>query len=499
MSEDSNINENSENEEEKNTQNSENNSEQEKKVVDEKYFKQFLADMKVFLHSIVSVKEEVNVEITTRNIKRGIDFSGSSVWILACSIIVASIGLNANSVAVIIGAMLISPLMGPIRGFGLAIATNDIKTLITSLVNFGIMVAVSLIASWAYFWLTPLKEITPELVARTQPQVLDVLVAFFGGLAGIIAAASGNKSSAMTIIPGVAIATALMPPLCTAGFGLATSNWEFFFGAFYLFFLNSVFIALSTIVTIWMLRFPLVQFIDKKTEKKVKWIIFGSMLVVIIPSIIGFIHIIDESIFYQETKKYITKLEEQNKDVKIDPKYSYNDGNPEITLWLQGPYLDDREINQWKNMIHDYNLGDIEPKIMQHKYVQPNIDTNSIRLQTMYETKLSQLNSVAEERDYLKNELIKLQTPKINILELERRLKLSFPELKKFAFGEAYETNFSGNIDTVYVFNVQWNSTLDSLSKAEKKKGLKQALELELELKNLIKTKDSTKIKVIDY
>lgn len=463
------------------------------------FFKRFLGEVKEFLGSLISIKDEVNVEITARNIKRGIDFSGSSVWILVCSIIVASIGLNANSVAVIIGAMLISPLMGPIRGFGLALATNDIKTLITSLVNFGIMVAVSLIASWLFFLLTPLKEETSELLSRTQPQVLDVMVAFFGGLAGIIAAASGNKGSAMTIIPGVAIATALMPPLCTAGYGLANHNFDFFFGAFYLFILNSVFIGLSTVATVWMLRFPLVNFVNKKKEKRVKWIIFGSLLLVVIPSIIGFVNIIEESIFNRETQRYLTILSDENRDVHITPEIKYEEGQSEIILWVQGPFLDEREVNRWKSMVSRYNMGEVTVDVRQNQSMQQYVDTNSIRLQTMYESKLSDLHSVAEERDYLKRELIKLQSSKLNIFELERRLKLAYPELNRFSYGKAYETNFKGNIDTVYLFNIHWSPITDTIKRINESKNLKKTLQLELELKQLIDSAKLSQFRVVEY
>lgn len=468
-------------------------------IEEENFFKRFLREVKEFFESLISIKDEVNVEMTARNIKRGIEFSGSSVWILVCSIIVASIGLNANSVAVIIGAMLISPLMGPIRGFGLALATNDIKTLITSLVNFGIMVGVSLVASWGYFKLTPLTEATPELIARTQPQVLDVMVAFFGGLAGIIAAASGNKSSAMTIIPGVAIATALMPPLCTAGYGLANYNWDFFFGAFYLFILNSVFIGLSTIVTIWMLRFPLVNFVNKKRERRVKWIIFGSLLLVVIPSIIGFVNIINESIFRRESNEYISFIKDMNQDVFINPTVEYNDGEPSISLWVQGPYVDEREQNRWKSILSKYDIEDVQLEIKQGQSLQQYVDTNSIRLQTMYEAKLSDLSSVAEERDYLKRELIKLQTSKLNVVELERRLKLAYPDLNQLSYGEAYETNFKGNIDTIYLFNVNWSPITDTLKRSQEQIELEKTLKLELELKQLLDSTNASKFKVIEY
>ena len=189
-----------------------------------------------FIKKLISIENEVSPKKTISSITAEIEFKGSSIWILICSIVVASIGLNNNSTAVIIGAMLISPLMGPIRGIGMALATNDFKILIKSLINYGVMVGVSLLASYVFFLVTPLKAETSELLMRTKPYVFDILIAFFGGLAGIVAAATSNKNSGITIIPGVAIATALMPPLCTVGYGMAVGNWTYLLGAFYLFF-----------------------------------------------------------------------------------------------------------------------------------------------------------------------------------------------------------------------------------------------------------------------
>mgnify|MGYP000686804594 FL=1 len=179
-----------------------------------------------FFKETISLQKEIDMPGTMESIKQSIEVKGSAVWILVCSILVASVGLNFNSVAVIIGAMLISPLMGPIRGVGLALATNDFKTLIKGVKNFGVMIAFSLVTSYLYFLFTPIKGDTSELLGRVKPQAFDVIIAFFGGLAGIIASASNNKSAAMTIVPGVAIATALMPPLCTMSYGLASHQWS---------------------------------------------------------------------------------------------------------------------------------------------------------------------------------------------------------------------------------------------------------------------------------
>ncbi|OQY04916.1 MAG: TIGR00341 family protein, partial [Bacteroidetes bacterium 4572_117] len=196
-----------------------------------------------FLIEILSIKEGTDIQGTIESIKKDMVFRGITVWILIASIFIASIGLNVNSIPVVIGAMLISPLMGPILGIGLSVGTNDWDLLLRALKNFGIAIVISLITSIIYFLLTPLKEASPELIARTKPTILDVMIAIFGGMAGIVA---GSRREKTNVIPGVAIATALMPPLCTAGYGIATGQFTVFFGAFYLFFINSVFIALST-------------------------------------------------------------------------------------------------------------------------------------------------------------------------------------------------------------------------------------------------------------
>jgi len=230
-----------------------------KSEVNKVSFKQSFGSFKVFIKELVSINHDVDREETVKSIVADIEFSGTNIWILICSIVIASVGLINDSTAVIIGAMLISPLMGPIRGIGLALSTNDFKVLVKSLSNFGIMIVVSVIASFLFFIVNPIKTETSELFSRSEPQVLDILIAFFGGLAGVISATIKNKSGTLTVVPGVAIATALMPPLCTIGYGLAIADWNYFLGAFYLFLLNSVFICLATFLVLRLLKFPLVK------------------------------------------------------------------------------------------------------------------------------------------------------------------------------------------------------------------------------------------------
>src|SRR5664279_1089280 len=221
--------------------------------------------MKRYFQNILNIRENTDFEKTRSAISEGVSLRGYNLWILICSTVLASIGLDTNSTAVIIGAMLISPLMSPILGVGLSLAINDKQLLFRSLGDLFLAVLISLAVSILYFFLSPLGEPTPELQARTFPTLLDVLIALFGGIAGIVSISRHDQTNA---IPGVAIATALMPPLCTAGFGLATLNWDYFFGAFYLFFINAVFISLATYLIARYLHFPEKEFTDLKRSRQ---------------------------------------------------------------------------------------------------------------------------------------------------------------------------------------------------------------------------------------
>jgi len=220
-------------------------------------------------------------EITLENIRKNISFKGANLWILACAIIVASVGLNVNSTAVIIGAMLISPLMGPIVGAGFALGIYDFTLLKRSLRNLLNATVVSLSVSTLYFYLSPFKDVQSELLARTSPNIYDILIAFFGGVVGVIAVTRSEKGNP---IPGVAIATALMPPLCTAGYGLATAHWAYFFGAFYLYCINCVFIGIATFLIIKYLKYPAIKQVNDKQQKQVRLIISTLIIAMLLPS-----------------------------------------------------------------------------------------------------------------------------------------------------------------------------------------------------------------------
>ena len=258
-----------------------------------KKLKEQLLKWKNYLHKLIDIHAYTDVEAAELRIKKSIPFRGPNVLILSCAIVIASVGLNVNSIPVIIGAMLVSPLMGPIIGFGLSLGTNDTKLLMHSLKNLGIMVMISIIASSLYFAISPLRMSNPsELLARTQPTIYDVLIAFFGGAAGIIETARKEQG---TVISGVAIATALMPPLCTIGYGVALLNWRYALGAFYLFCINSIFIALATFFGVKYLHFPKHHYDDPGKERRVRWIMTIVILLVVIPSIVSAIAVIKQN------------------------------------------------------------------------------------------------------------------------------------------------------------------------------------------------------------
>jgi len=237
-----------------------------------------------------------------RQMSSAVVFKGANLWVLICAIFIASLGLNVNSTAVIIGAMLISPLMGPIIGMGLAVGINDIDLLRRALKNFGVATAVSVLTAMLYFLITPLGEAQSELLARTSPTIYDVFIAFCGGMAGIIALTTSGKGN---IIPGVAIATALMPPLCTAGYGLAMGKWLYFLGAFYLFFINTVFITLATYVGVKLLKFHPKETAGNEKGIADRRIIMGVVVLTMIPAVFMTINIVRKSIFDSNVRHFV--------------------------------------------------------------------------------------------------------------------------------------------------------------------------------------------------
>ena len=280
-----------------------------------------------------NIYDHIDTDDAAQRIKSAIWFRGPNAWILAFSIIIASVGLNVNSTAVIIGAMLISPLMGPIIGTGLALGTNDVDLLKQALKNVLVMVLISLGASTLFFLLSPLDLINPtELEARTHPTIYDVLIALFGGLAGIL---ENSRKERGTTIAGVAIATALMPPLCTAGYGLSCLKLQYFFGAMYLFIINAVFITLATYVMVKYLRFKTVTGIEPALAQRRRQMMSTIVAIVVIPSIISAIGLVRDNNFERNVEAFVRENRLVSRSYIYDWRI-YNDHGRKVEISMTG-------------------------------------------------------------------------------------------------------------------------------------------------------------------
>ena len=266
--------------------------------------------IRVFFNILPDKEDEQEI---IAQISSGVSFRGANLWVLIFAIFIASLGLNVNSTAVIIGAMLISPLMVPIIGMGLAVGINDLSLLKRSAKNYGVATLISVLTATVYFLISPLSEAQSELLARTSPTLYDVLIAFCGGAAGIIALCTRGKGN---VIPGVAIATALMPPLCTAGFGLATGHWLYFLGAFYLFFINTVFIALATFLGVRFLQFSQHKFVSSASATRARRIMMVLVVVTMLPAAFMTMQIVKQSVFNNNVNRFI-KAELQQRGTQI--------------------------------------------------------------------------------------------------------------------------------------------------------------------------------------
>jgi uncharacterized hydrophobic protein (TIGR00271 family) len=426
-----------------------------------------------YLTYLFDIKHDKNEQGAIENIKKSIEFKGENLWSLICAIFIASIGLNTNSTAVIIGAMLISPLMGPIVGTGLAVGTNDINLLKTSLKNLLISVIASLITSTLYFYITPISEVQSELLARTYPTIFDVFIALFGGISGIVANTRKEKSN---LIPGVAIATALMPPLCTAGYGLANGNLYFFLGAFYLFFINSVFICLATIIMVQYLGFEKTQYLEPKREKRIKKYIFIFAFLTMIPSTYTAWNVINESLYKSKAIKFINENTNFEKTKLINYKISFNNfGESSIELTFIGDSLSENTIQSLKNQIKDYklketniiinqttnNIGKIEEQISKInstlKYeIMENIYKKNIEDIEIKNKKIDELNKKISIYKY-NIDFIKKNNKNIEFNRIVKELNIYYPQIQDISYSDAVTKSVSQmNIKHNPIVIIKW-------------------------------------------
>ncbi len=389
------------------------------------------------LHNGEEKKEKV-----LENVISNISFRGSNLWILACAIIIASIGLNVNSTAVIIGAMLISPLMGPIVGAGFALGTYNFPLLKKSIKNLLIATIVSLTVSSFYFYLSPFKDVQSELLSRTSPNIYDVMIAFFGGLVGIIAITRVEKGNP---IPGVAIATALMPPLCTAGFGLATSNFSYFFGAFYLYVINCFFICIATFFVVKYLKYPSV-IIDNKYEKRIRYGITTLIIIMIVPSFYLAYNLFNEKKFIKTAELFIQKEFDNKGYTIIYKKINYNSSPKSIDVAFLNKKFNATEIASFNKMLISNGLSDTKFNVRQStsdvkSEILNEINKNNITLSS----KDIAISKLRQELDYYK----------ISDSTLLQEIRAIYPAVYNISYGkiEEYPKTDSAKLRFVLIYS----------------------------------------------
>ena len=392
-------------------------------------------------------------ESVLENIKQSISFRGSNLWILACAIVIASVGLNVNSTAVVIGAMLISPLMGPIVGAGFALAVFDFELLKRCGKNLLIATIVSLVVSAIYFFISPFKDAQPELLARTSPTIYDVLIAFFGGLVGVIALTRVEKGNP---IPGVAIATALMPPLCTAGYGLAMGNFSYFFGAFYLYSINCFFICIATYFIVRYLKYTPVQFKNIRFEKQIRYGISFLLVLMIVPSFYLAYNLLKEKQFHDNVSKFIENEFTANGYPIIFKEIKYNTSPKKIELAFLSKRFSNEEEKQLNHRLNQYQIFNTSLIIKQ--------GTQDLKKEILNE--LGTQNKALSEKDIIINNLQnEIKEFKFDDTETYKEIGILFPEVKNVSIGKflLFPNSDSAKIETVVLFHHQEKEEIDTL------------------------------------
>lgn len=441
---------------------------------------------KKFISNLLDIREGTDKEGTIEDIKENISIKGHTAWVLVFSILIASIGLNANSTAVVIGAMLISPLMGPILGIGLSIAINDIDTLRRSLQNLGVMVGLSLLTSFLFFLIPIFRDETPELVARTYPDVRDVFIAISGGLALIIAMTRRKQQT--NTIAGVAIATALMPPLCTAGYGLATWNLAYFGGAMFLFTINTIFIALATFTISKFLHFPLLKYINSSKRRRIAQLASFVAASIFFGSIWMFYNLWGENRFTQNAKHIITEIKNSGVSIIDQQKEHINYEAQSIKLIVFGDKLKKQQINIWNSRLEEFGLKGVQLNFQQGR------DDSDIRndvqnLRDLY-AQNQKIISTRDESIKQKEEKIKLleatlskhYAKEIPFVQLSKEAKINYDALAGLSYANRIHNNFK-TVDTIKVFRALWH---DSIPHADQELKLKKWLKQRLKLDTLI-------------
>jgi uncharacterized hydrophobic protein (TIGR00271 family) len=443
------------------------------------------SSLKEFIHDWLNLKDDLDREGTITNIQNNRRMRGANAWLLMCSIMVASLGLNLNSPAVIIGAMLISPLMSPILGIGLSIGINDRAGLWIAMQHFGMSIIIALITSVLYFSLTPIDEFTNEIAGRTEPGILDVLVAVFGGLAGIISGSRIDKSNA---IPGVAIATALMPPLCVTGYGIAHGDMEITFNSFYLFLMNSTFIALTTYLLVTFMRFPKKKYETQKERLWTRRIVGLVALIMLVPSIFIFSKVLTRT---QEEQKIQTYLDENFPEDFHELKRAKGQDSIMVKVFLFED-ISDEKLEEYHtelaalNCKAKYSIIDAQESGIS----KDELDKTTKSLQDDYLRRIEQeKNELSSQKDreikHLQYQLDSLKQDTVIFKSARQELKALYPLLEDIQYARMQSIQNDTNSVIIPTFLVRWSKKKSRSTRLRDEKRMTQFLLLREELDTL--------------
>lgn len=435
--------------------------------------------LNLFIRRLLSLRnDKVPEEETIASIKASVEFRGANLWILIFAIFVASLGLNTNSAAVIIGAMLISPLMGPIMGMGLGVGINDFELLKRAFRSFATATIFSVLTATFYFAITPIDEAQSELLARTSPTIYDVLIALFGGLAGIVALCSTGQRGG-NVIPGVAIATAIMPPLCTTGFGIATGNWIYAAGAFYLYLINSIFISLATFIGVNIFDFKKKVFVDKQREKRVKHIIVTIAVLTMLPSTLLTYMLVRENFFTSKANNFVAQVVTSEQTQVIAKEVDYH--TKEIRLVTIGEEIPEKELTRMKSQMENFGLEDAKLSI-----VQGTKNLSASELKTMLNDpasrqadKNAQLLANEQQRaDKLQKELDVYKKTELQAQSISAEMAKLFPEAARVSIARTFSYAVSDSLqkDSLTLVSLTLKKKLNTETREKMEEWLKTRL-----------------------
>ena len=375
-----------------------------------------IQNLTTLIRETLNLNDHIDTAAAERSIRNNIEFKGPNAWILAVAVILASVGLKVNSIPVVIGAMLISPLMGPIFGLGLGLGVSDIQLMKSSGKNLLVMVSISLVVAFLYFLITPLSLSNPtERLARTSPTFYDVLIALFGGFAGILEQCRKDKG---TVFSGVAIATALMPPLCTAGYGLACGEFSYFLGALYLIVINCTFIMLATYVGVKYFKFRSTEFQDEAIGKRTKRLTSTLIIICIIPSIWSAFRLIQQNNFEVDATSFVEHRSSYGKRILYDYSIDHKE-NTTLTLFFTGETLSERDKDELYSVAADYGIEKEYIQIRDYS-IEEKSDMNAFK--DIYEKKESIISTKEQEIVRLKNELERIKSNELEYDKISKEI-----------------------------------------------------------------------------